>query len=143
MPPRKHRVRGHIEQLPSGSYRAVVYGGIDPLTRKRRQVRETVETYEAATKVLTRLQQQVDEDQHPKSKITVRQAIDQWMEVAALEDTTRERYECLITLYILPTFGDLPAAKLDAELLERLYARLHLAAIFVPAGHEPPTPAAR
>jgi len=126
MPPRKHRVRGHIEQLPSGSYRAVVYGGIDPLTRKRRQVRETVETYEAATKVLTRLQQQVDEDQHPKSKITVRQAIDQWMEVAALEDTTRERYECLITLYILPTFGDLPAAKLDAELLERLYARLHL-----------------
>jgi hypothetical protein len=27
-------------------------------------------------------------------------------------------------LYLTPTFGDLPAGKLDAELLERLYARL-------------------
>ena len=45
--------------------------------------------------------------------------------MAALEDTTRERYEDLIRLYILPTFGHLQAAKLDAELLERFYARLH------------------
>jgi len=30
----------------------------------------------------------------------------------------------LIRIYIEPTFGDLPAAKLDAELLERFYARL-------------------
>jgi integrase len=45
--------------------------------------------------------------------------------VAALEDTTRERYADLIRLYILPTFGRLQAAKLDAELLERFYARLH------------------
>jgi integrase len=41
------------------------------------------------------------------------------------EDTTRERYQDLIRLYILPTFGHLQAAKLDAELLERSYARLH------------------
>jgi integrase len=31
----------------------------------------------------------------------------------------------LIRLYVMPTFGDLPAAKLDTELLERFYARLH------------------
>lgn len=48
----------------------------------------------------------------------------QWLEVATLEDTTRDRYEDLIRIYIEPTFGDLPAAKLDAELLERFYARL-------------------
>ena len=47
------------------------------------------------------------------------------MEVADLEVTTRERYEDLIRLYILPTFGDLHAGRLDAELLERFYARLH------------------
>jgi hypothetical protein len=57
---------------------------------------------------------------HPKSAITVGQAIAQWLEVAKLEDTTRERYEDLIRLYITPTFGSLPAAKLDAEMLERL-----------------------
>ncbi len=67
MPPRKRRVRGHVEQLPSGSYRAVVYGGIDPLTGRECRVREVCKTYAAAEKALTKLQRQVDEDQHPKS----------------------------------------------------------------------------
>ena len=124
MPARKRRARGSIEELPSGSYRAVVYAGTDPLTRKPRYLRKTVETYDAAEKELTKLQSQVDEDKHPKSAITVRQAIDQWFEVVELEDTTRERYADLIRLYILPTFGEMQAAKLDAELLERFYARL-------------------
>src|SRR4051794_30989353 len=99
MPPRKRRFRGHVEQLPSGSYRAIVYGGIDPLTGKERRLREVAKTYEDAKKALTRLQRQVDEDQQPKSNITVRQAIEQWLEVAELEDTTRERYDDLIRLY--------------------------------------------
>ncbi len=73
---------------------------------------------------LTRMQGQVDEDRHPKSDITVGRAIEQWLEVAALEATTRERYDDLIRIYITPTFGSLPAAKLDAEVLERFYARL-------------------
>src|SRR5207344_2136098 len=94
-------------------------------TGKMRQLSRTVKTYEAAKKELTKLQRQVDEDKHPKSDITVAQAIEQWLDVAALEDTTRERYADLIKLYILPTFGHLQAAKLHAELLERFYARLH------------------
>lgn len=125
MPPRKRRTRGHIGELPSGSYRVTVYAGTDPLTGKPRQLRETVPDRKTAEATLTRLQGQVDQDRHPKSNITVRQAIDQWLEVVVLEDTTRERYDDLIRLYILPTFGDLQAAKLDAELLERFYARLH------------------
>lgn len=88
-------------------------------------MRETAKTYEEAEKVLRKLQRQVDEVQHPKSNITVRQAIEQWLEVVKLEDTTRERYDDLIRLYVLPTLGDLPAATLDAELLDRFYARLH------------------
>lgn len=125
MPPRKRRQRGSIGQLPSGSYRVVVYAGTDPLTGRPRQLRETVKTYSEAAKTLTRLQGQVDEQQAPKSDITVRRAVEQWLEVVELEATTRERYEDLIRLYVLPTFGDLKAAKLDAELLERFYARLH------------------
>jgi len=125
MPPRKRRQRGHIEQLPSGSWRAIVYAGVDPLTGKARQLKETARSPEAAEQALTRLQRQVDEDLHPKSAITVRQAIAQWLDVAELEETTRERYDDLIRLYILPTLGDMQASKLDAELLERFYARLH------------------
>jgi hypothetical protein len=45
---------------------------------------------------LTRLQGQVDEDRHPRGDLTVRQAVAQWLEVADLADTTRERYEYLV-----------------------------------------------
>jgi integrase len=122
---RPSRPRGHIETLPSGKFRARVYAGIDPLTGKRRYLKETADSLEAAKRALTKLQRQVDEDRHPKTAITVRQAITQWLEVVELEDTTRERYDDLIRLYILPTLGDMLASKLDAELLERFYARLH------------------
>jgi len=125
MPPRKRRQRGYIEQLPSGSYRAVAYAGTDLLTRRPRYLRQTVAAYDDAKKALVRLQSQIDEDKQPKSNITVRQAIEQWLDVVVLEDTTRERYDDLIRLYVMPTFGPLPAARLDAELLERFYARLH------------------
>ncbi len=102
-----------------------MYAGVDPLTGKQRQLRESAKTYEAAEIALTKLQRQVDEDKHPKTAITVRQAITQWLDVVELEDTTRERYDDLIRIYILPTLGPMPASKLDAELLERFYSRLH------------------
>jgi len=70
------------------------------------------------------LQGQVDEDRHPKTDVTVGCAVAQWLEVARLEDTTRERYGDLVRLYLKPTFGDLAAAKVTAELLKRFYARL-------------------
>jgi integrase len=121
---RRRRPRGYIEELPSDSFRAVVYAGVDPLTRKLRYLREPAKTYGAAEVALTKLQRQVDEDRHPKTAITVRQAVAQWLEVAELAATTRERYEDLIRLYVLPVFGDQQAAKLDAEVLERFCARL-------------------
>jgi integrase len=102
----------------------MVYAGIDPLTGKQNYLRETCATYDQAELALTRLQPQVDEDRHLKSGITVGQAVAQRLDVVDLEDTTRERYEDLIRLYIAPTFGDMTAAKLDAELLEKFYARL-------------------
>jgi hypothetical protein len=98
--------------------------GVDPLTGRRRALRETAPTLVDAEKALTRLQRQVDEQQHPKSAITVQEAIDQWLDVADLEVSTRERYEDLDRLYIQPRLGDMQASRLDAELLERLYARL-------------------
>jgi integrase len=124
MPPRKRRPRGHIEELASGSFRAIVYAGIDPLTRKPRYLKETTKTHAAAEFALTKLQGQVDDEKHPKTNITVAQAIEQWRDVAKLAETTRDRYDDLIRIYLLPTFGNLPAAKLDAEILERFYARL-------------------
>ena len=121
---RHTRPRGHIETLPSGRFRALVYAGIDPLTGAEHRLRETCDTWEQAQLTLTRLQSQVDENRHPKSAITIAEAIAQWLEVVKLEETTRDRYEDLIRLYILPIFGTMQAGRLDAELLERFYARL-------------------
>src|SRR6266536_6069956 len=124
MPGAKRRPRGHIRELPSGSFQVIVYAGADPLTKKPRYIRETVKTYADAELALTRLQGQIDLNRHPKTNITLGQAIARWLEIARFEDTTRERYEDLIRLYIKPTIGDLAAGKLDPELLERFYARL-------------------
>jgi len=124
MPPRRRRSRGHVEQLPSGNFRAIVYAGVDPLTGKQRYLKETRSTRSRAEVALTRLQAEVDEDRHPQTDITVRQALRQWLEVADLADTTRERYEDLIRLHILPVLGDRQADKVDARVLDRLYARM-------------------
>lgn len=57
-----------------------------------------------------------------RSAITVGQIVEKWLDVAEVEDTTRQRYRYkgLIRLYI----GPMLTAKLDAELLERLCTRL-------------------
>lgn len=101
-----------------------MYAGVDPLTHKPRYLKKSATTEPQAYVELTKLQNQVDEQRHPRSNVTVGQVVEKWLEVAELEDSTRERYEGLVRLYIGPTFGALSAAKLDAELLERFYARL-------------------
>jgi hypothetical protein len=105
MPPRR-RPRGHIRELPSGSFQAIVYVGVDPLTGKQRYERKTAPSYDAAQVVLTRLLARLDEDRQPKTDLTVRQAIGQWHDVAEQEDTTRDWYGDLIRIYIEPTFRD-------------------------------------
>jgi integrase len=124
MPAVKHRSRGHIRKLPSGNFQVHVYAGTDPLTRKQRYLRETHATYGAAEIALTRLQRQVDQNHQPKTDITLGQAISRWLEISKLEDTTRDRYEDLVRMYIGPALGNFAAGKLDAELLESFYARL-------------------
>lgn len=123
MPPRV-RHRGHIEQRSDGSWRAKVYAGVDPLTGKERRLKKTAYSEAAAKAALAELLHQVDERRHPRSRITVGEAVAQWLDVVTLATTTRERYDDLIRLYVLPTFGRMEAGKVDAEILERFYARL-------------------
>jgi integrase len=95
-----------------------------PLTGRQRYLKETAATYGDAEHALTSLQSRVDENRHPKTAITVGQAITRWLNVAKLEDTTRDRYEDLVRIYIKPRIADVVAGKLDAEMLESFYARL-------------------
>jgi integrase len=120
----RRRSRGHIETRPNGRFRVKVYAGQDPLTGKQRYLTTTTGTYREAEVELTKLLGQVDENRHPRSSVTVSRVVAQWLEVAELADTTRQRYQGLVRLYIEPALGAHAAAKLDAELLERLYSRM-------------------
>jgi integrase len=124
MAARTARQRGHIEERGPSSFRVSVYAGIDPLTHGRRYLRETVSSRREAEKALTRLQRQVDEKRHPRTKITMGALLDQWMEVSNHDESTEERYADLLRIYLQPTFGGTPAGKIDAEVLELFYARL-------------------
>jgi hypothetical protein len=58
----KRRRRGHIQLRSNGRFRAYVYAGRDPITKKERYLSETVRTYDEAERALTRLLAQVDRE---------------------------------------------------------------------------------
>jgi hypothetical protein len=78
--PSKRRQRGAIDQLPSGSFRVRVYAGVDPLTGRNYYLGETVDTRGDAERVRVRLLSQVDEDRNPRTRATVNQLLDRYLE---------------------------------------------------------------
>jgi integrase len=96
---------GHIEQLPSGSFRVSVYAGTDPLTGRMLRHRETARTMHQAQILLGRLLEQADAGRRPDSRVLVQELLTQYLEVAELEPSTRGSYEGYIRRTILPRSG--------------------------------------
>ena len=65
----RSRNRGEVEQLPSGALRVRVYAGIDPVSKRKHYLVETVPAGPSAARdaerVRTRLLNQVDERRNP------------------------------------------------------------------------------
>ncbi|GAA4550576.1 site-specific integrase [Pseudonocardia xishanensis] len=122
------RARGEVELLPSGSYRVRVYAGLDPLTRKRHYLVETVPAgagaEKQAEKVRTRLFGEVDERRAPRTNATVAELLDRYLDVVEVEDTTRAGYERMAERYIKPLLGEVRIGRIDGEVLDTFYARL-------------------
>jgi integrase len=74
---------GHVEQLPSGSFRVSVYAGKDPLSGRELRHRRTVKTEHEAQIVLGRLLEQAAEGRRPDSRVTVGEAIERLAESGA------------------------------------------------------------
>lgn len=74
---RGRRQAGQMEVLPSGALRVRVYAGIDPVTKKRHYLNETVpsgpDAEREAKKVLVRLVADVYDRRHPRTSATVEQ----------------------------------------------------------------------
>ncbi|MGH3612523.1 MAG: tyrosine-type recombinase/integrase [Pseudonocardia sp.] len=116
------RPRGEIEARASGSLRVRVYAGVDALTGRRHFLTESVpagpKADAEAEKVLRRLVNQVDEQRNPRTKATVNQLMDRYLELLDVEETTLDRYEQAIRIHIRPLLGHLPVARLDGETLD-------------------------
>ncbi|MER7421015.1 tyrosine-type recombinase/integrase [Micromonospora peucetia] len=115
-------------KLPSGSLRVRVYAGVDPLTGKRHYLTETVPAGRTAEreaeKVRTRFLNEVDEKRSPRTRATLNQLLDKWLDLADIEPTTRMGYVNKLNKHVRPVLGNLALARLDAETLESFYASL-------------------
>ena len=84
--------KGHIQRLPSGSFRVKVYAGTDPVTGKERLLRQTCPDEASAYVALGRMLAEADSGRFPDRHATVGQALDKYLEVADLEVSTREAH---------------------------------------------------
>jgi hypothetical protein len=104
---------GHIERLPSGSFRVHVYAGTDPVTGKERRLKRTVATQERAARELARLLEAANGGRTPEDSATVGLVLDRYLEVADLGVSTRLTHESYIRRIIRPVLGDLRLRNLD------------------------------
>jgi integrase len=79
---------GHVEPLRRG-FRAVVYAGKDPITKRKTYLKETHPTREAAEAAKIRMLGQLEAERFPDRAATVGYLLDRWLEVADRDLTTR------------------------------------------------------
>jgi hypothetical protein len=75
----RHVPSGHIEQLPSGAWRAKVYAGTDPLTGREIRFRKTRRTEVEAQIELGKLLELARAGRSPDSGVTVAELLDAYV----------------------------------------------------------------
>jgi integrase len=116
--------KGHIEQLPSGSFRVTVYVGTDPLTGRAVRLKATAKTEQQARIELGRLLKDAYEGRTPESAATVATLLDEYALVAPWDVSTRQTNEGFIRRTIKPALGHLEVRRVRGPILDQLYARL-------------------
>jgi DNA-binding transcriptional regulator YhcF (GntR family) len=122
--PVTHTPSGHIEQLPSGSWRAKVYAGKDPLTGREIRFRKTRKTELDAQIELGKLLALAQAGRRPDSDVTVAELLDKYVPVAGWDLSTKETNLGYIRRTIKPALGAKEVRKVRGPLLDNLYARL-------------------
>jgi integrase len=116
--------KGCVEQLPSGSWRARVYAGIDPITKREIRLKATAKTEQQAHIELGRLLKEASEGRTPDSDATVAKLLDEYAAIAPWDVSTRQTNEGFIRRTIKPTLGPMKVRKVRGPILDKLYAEL-------------------
>ena len=66
----------------------------------------------------------VDERRNPKTRATVNQFLDRYLETLDVMPTTRTRNRGIIRVHLRRALGSLPLSKLDGDVLDRFFAQL-------------------
>ncbi|MBV9794982.1 MAG: GntR family transcriptional regulator [Actinobacteria bacterium] len=116
--------KGHVEPLPSGSFRVSVYAGVDPLTRQEIRLRSTVKDERLAQIELGRLLKEASEGRTPDADATVARLLKEYAAIAEWDVSTRQTNEGFIRRTIKPALGHLEVRKVRGPILDKLYTRL-------------------
>jgi integrase/DNA-binding transcriptional regulator YhcF (GntR family) len=116
--------KGYVEQLPSGSWRARVYAGIDPITKREIRLKATAKTEQQAHIELGRLLKEASEGRPPESGVTMAKLLDEYAAIAPWDVSTRQTNEGFIRRTIKPALGHLEVRKVRGPILDQLYTRL-------------------
>jgi integrase len=67
---------------------------------------------------------QLADELHARSKASFRVAMEKWLRVHEIDQSTRESYQRYARLHLYPVFGDISVGKVTPEMLEEFYADL-------------------
>jgi integrase len=122
------RTRGSIDELPSGALRVRVYAGVDPVTKRRHDLIEIIPpgpgAHKQARRVRDRLLSQVEERRNPRTKATVDQLLERYLDQFDGADSTLTLYRGYVRNHISPFLGKIKVGALDADTLDAFYAEL-------------------
>ena len=119
-------MRGHIVKRYKSSYSVILNLGVDPVTGRRRQQWISVKgSKKDAEKKLAELLHQFDTGTFIKpGKTTLAEYLERWLRDYArpnLSPRGFERYQGIITKYLIPELGSIPLTQLRPEHLQKHY----------------------
>ncbi len=122
------RQRGSIDVLPSGAFRVRVYAGVDPVTKQRHTLVETIPAGPTAERqacaARDRLLAEVAERRNPRTNATVDQLLERYLDQFDGADSTRTLHRGYVRNHLSPFLGRLKVGALDADVLDSFYAEL-------------------